>query len=93
MKEKKVSNLIVAKDGRYKIEGTEIYYNCEDTIILCINNNTMEFIQGVVKYNAYYKNGYYAEYSVKTYGSNDIFIMSSGSLVEYEIEEISYTTK
>lgn len=89
MNEKKISKLILNEDGRFNIEGTEIYYNCGDSISFCINEHFMEFIEGVVKYNAYYKNGYYVEYKVKIYGTNDIFIMSSGSLVKYEIEKIS----
>ncbi|MCB2296152.1 hypothetical protein LGK95_22180 [Clostridium algoriphilum] len=87
MKEKKISKLILNKDGRFSIEGTEIYYNSGNSIRFCINEYFMEFIEGVVKYSLYYKNGYYVEYKVKIKGTNDdIFIMSSGSLVEYEID-------
>jgi hypothetical protein len=50
----------------------------------------MEFIEGVVYYSEYYKNGCYVEYKVKIYGTNDRFIMSSGSLVEYETEKIKH---
>lgn len=86
MKEKKISKLILNKDGRFSIEGTEIYYKYGDSIRFCINEYFMEFIEGVVKYSAYYKHGYYVEYKVKVNENNDIFIMSYGSLVEYEID-------
>jgi len=85
MKEKKISKLILNED-RFNIEGTEIYYDCGDSIRFCINEYFMEFIEGVVRYSVYYKNGYYVEYKIKINGTNDIFIMSSGSLVEYEID-------